>query len=47
MNEVKAKNVTDSQRNVENSVAIFAIPFILALGVAVFFVLMEILRRVL
>ena len=30
---------------VEDSIAVFAVPFILALGVAVFFVLVELIER--
>jgi len=37
----------EAQDTMEDSLAIFIIPFILALGVSVFFVTMEIFRHVL
>ena len=37
----------EAQERIEDSVAIFIIPFILALGVAAFFVMMEIFTHVL
>jgi len=37
----------EAQETMEDSVAIFIIPFILALGVAVFFVMMEIFTHIL
>ncbi len=37
----------EAQETMEDSVAIFIVPFILALGVAVFFVMMEIFKHVL
>ncbi len=37
----------EARETMEDSVAIFIVPFILALGVAVFFVMMEIFKHVL
>jgi len=47
MSKPKTERTREKRSSLEDSVAIFAVPFILALGVAVFFILMEILRRIL